>query len=98
MRELLQAKHPEDFPFEFLHLGVLYICDYDHDGVFTIEDLEKFALWVQINLPSVQMYEFQAQLQSRALAKMIEDMDKKDGEAEILVWVLTHSYSLSKCS
>lgn len=69
--EVLQARHPEDFPFEFSHLGVLYICDHDQDGVFSIEDFETFALWVQINLPAIQMYEFKAQLQSRTVAKMV---------------------------
>lgn len=54
--ELIQARHPEDFPFDFRHLGILYVCDHDLDGVFSMKDFEMFALWVQINLPSIQMY------------------------------------------
>lgn len=50
------------------------------DGVFNMEDFEMFALWIQINMPSIQMYEFQAQLQARTVAKLIDDIDKKDGE------------------
>ena len=35
-----------------------------------------FALWVQINMQSIQMYEFQAQLQAKTVGKMIEDVEK----------------------
>jgi hypothetical protein len=50
------------------------------DGMFSLDDFEMFALWIQINMPSIQMYEFQAQLQARTVAKLVEDMEKKDGE------------------
>lgn len=85
--ELLGAAHPEDFPFEFAHLSILYTCDYDHDGVFSVQDLEYFALWVQVNMPGIQMYEFKAQLQARTVATMIEDIEKKQGEDELVAWV-----------
>jgi hypothetical protein len=41
------------------------------DGKFTMDDFEHFALWIQINLVSVQMYEFKSQLQGRATEKLI---------------------------
>lgn len=77
LSELLQARHPEDFPFTFRHLGILYICDKTKDGVFTIEDFHYLVIWIQINMPAIQMYEFEAQLQSRTVAKMIEDIENK---------------------
>ena len=46
-----------------------------------------FALWVQINMQSIQMYEFQAQLQAKTVAKMIEDVEKQKGEGYLIGWV-----------
>lgn len=94
----MQAKHPEDYPFDFRHIGILYVCDHDLDGVFSLKDFEMFALWVQINMHSIQMYEFQAQLQAKTVAKMIEDIEKKDGESDLIVWVLLWLLSSLKCS
>lgn len=58
--------------------GILIVCDKNMDGKFNMEDLEHFALWIQINLVSVQMYEFRSQLQGRATEKLIEILQKKD--------------------
>jgi hypothetical protein len=58
--------------------GILIVCDKNMDGKFSMEDLEHFALWIQINLVSVQMYEFRSQLQGRATEKLIEILQKKD--------------------
>lgn len=38
LTEIIQAKHPEDYPFDFRHLGILYVCDHDMDGVFNLRD------------------------------------------------------------
>lgn len=80
--------HPhEDYPFDFRHLGVLFVCDKQLDGVFSMEDFEHFALWVQLNLSSVQMYEFKSQLQARTVARIIETLERRDGEAAVVGWV-----------
>lgn len=80
--------HPhDDFPFDFRHLGILFVCDREKDGVFSIENFEYFATWIQLNLVSVQMYEFKSQLQARTVSKIIETIDKKDGEILIVNWV-----------
>lgn len=93
----MQARHPEDFPFDFRHLGILYVCDHDRDGLFALKDFEMFALWVQINMHSIQMYEFRAQLQAKTVAKMIDYMEGKDGETELILWVLLHLLSSLRC-
>lgn len=87
IHELLQANHPDDFPFDFRHLGILFICDQTHDGIFTLKDFEHFALWIQINLSSIQKYQFRAHLQAKTVTKMIEIIEKKDGENLLITWV-----------
>lgn len=44
-----------------------------------MHDLEMFVLWVQINMGSVQMYEFQEQLQAKTVAKMLDNLETKNG-------------------
>lgn len=87
LSEILEAHSHEDYPFDFKHLGVLWVCDHDHDGVFSIDNLEHFAAWIQVNLTFVQAYEFKSQLQAKTVAKMIELLEKKDGESSIVNWV-----------
>ena len=78
----------EDYPFEFRHLGVLFVCDRQLDGLFSMDDFEHFALWIQLNLSSVQMYEFKSQLQARTVARVIEVLEKREGEATIVAWFM----------
>lgn len=54
--EVLEIKHPEDYPFDFKHLGNLYVCDEKLDGKFTLHDFEHFAIWIQNNMENIQMY------------------------------------------
>jgi hypothetical protein len=78
----------EDYPFDFRHLGVLFVCDRQLDGLFSMDDFEHFALWIQLNLSSVQMYEFKSQLQARTVARVIEVLEKREGEATIVAWFM----------
>ena len=71
LSEVLEVHAHEDYPFEFRHLGVLFVCDRQLDGLFSMDDFEHFALWIQLNLSSVQMYEFKSQLQARTVARVI---------------------------
>jgi len=80
-------KHPEDYPFDFRHLGILFKSDHNMDGQFSFEDLSNFVIWVQMNLQSVQMYEFKSELQARTIAELITHLKKKDGERTIISWV-----------
>lgn len=74
LSEILEVHAHEDFPFDFRHLGILFVCDRELDGLFSFEDCEHFALWIQLNLASVQMYEFRSQLQARTVARIIETL------------------------
>jgi hypothetical protein len=67
--EALEIRHPEEFPFPFnpQHVGILFKCDKTLDGVYTMDDLCSFALWIQQRLQGVQMYEFRAQLQAETM-------------------------------
>jgi hypothetical protein len=87
LSEVLEIHSHDDYPFEFRHLGILFVCDKELDGLFSFENFEHFALWIQLNLASVQMYEFKSQLQARTVARIIETLDKKEGEASIISWV-----------
>ncbi len=91
--EVLEIKHAEDFPFPFVaqHVGVLFKCDRELDGVYTIEDLRSFALWIQQKLQGVQTYEFRAQLQAEAMDCLQETLFSSDGERKLLDWVLLNS-------
>ena len=71
---MLEIHSHEDYPFDFRHLGILFVCDKDKDGIFTVEDLEYLALWIQLNLVAVQMYEFKSQLQARTVSKIIDTL------------------------
>lgn len=93
---MLEIHSHEDFPFDFRHLGVLFVCDKEKDGVFSLDNLEYFATWIQLNLVSVQMYEFKSQLQARTVSKIIEALDKKDGEILIVNWVQISSFLVFK--
>jgi len=53
-----------------------------------MDDFEHFALWIQLNLSSVQMYEFKSQLQARTVARVIEVLEKREGEATIVAWFM----------
>jgi dihydroorotate dehydrogenase len=87
LSEVLEVHPHEDYPFDFRHLGVLFVCDRQLDGVFSLEDFEHFALWIQLNLSSVQMYEFKSQLQARTVAKVIETLERREGESTVVGWV-----------
>jgi hypothetical protein len=71
LSEVLDLHSHEDYPFDFRHLGILFVCDRNLDGVFSMGDLEYLASWIQINLVSVQMYEFKSQLQARTVSRII---------------------------
>lgn len=87
--EVLEMRHPEDFPFPFVaqHVGVLFKCDRELDGVYTMDDLRSFALWIQQKLQGVQTYEFRAQLQAEAMDCMLEMLFSPNGERKLLDWV-----------
>jgi hypothetical protein len=36
LSEVLEIHPHEDFPFDFRHLGVLYVCDKEKDGLFSL--------------------------------------------------------------
>ena len=74
LSEVLEIHSHEDYPFEFRHLGILFVCDRELDGLFSLDNLEYFAAWIQLNLCSVQMYEFKSQLQAKTVSRIIETL------------------------
>lgn len=93
LSEVLEIHPHEDFPFDFRHFGILFVCDRELDGLFSFDNFEHFALWIQLNLVSVQMYEFKSQLQARTVAQIIDYLNRKDGESALVSWVID-----SQCS
>lgn len=93
LSEVLEIHPHEDFPFDFRHFGILFVCDRELDGLFSFDNFEHFALWIQLNLVSVQMYEFKSQLQARTVAQIIDYLNRKDGESALMSWVID-----SQCS
>lgn len=85
---MLEIRHAEDFQFPFVpqHVGVLFKCDRELDGVYTMEDLRSFALWIQQKLQGVQTYEFRAQLQAEAMDCLLETLFSSGGEKKLLDW------------
>lgn len=43
LSEILSVTLPEDYIFNFYHLGNLYCMDWNKDGRFSLDDIQKFA-------------------------------------------------------
>ena len=45
LAEVLTLQPPEEYPFDLLHIGLVFVLDSDLDGRVSYPELEKFALF-----------------------------------------------------
>lgn len=67
LTDILSINLPEDYAFNFFHLGHLFCMDNNKDGRFSLEDLQAFAKMAikQIsNYRQHKQHEINAQLQA----------------------------------
>ena len=54
-KDFLQINLKEEYPFNFLHVGNLYVLDSELDGRISIDEMIKFALFCNKELKNYQM-------------------------------------------
>ncbi|KAM3128202.1 hypothetical protein pb186bvf_019685 [Paramecium bursaria] len=86
--EVLKLQHPENYPFSFAHLGILYMIDTQKQGIITMQNLLHFAQVCMRNLKNVQPYEFQSQLQGLATSLLLEHIVKNNIQ-QLCEWFMT---------
>ncbi|KAL4491992.1 hypothetical protein ABPG72_008413 [Tetrahymena utriculariae] len=85
--EVIKFQHPENYQFQFDHLGNLFVLNSSRSGTFSIQEFYKFIEFCQNNLKNVKTYEFQSQLQAATTHVLLQYLQKENGENEIVDWV-----------
>jgi hypothetical protein len=63
-QQLVELRPIEDFPFGFSHLATLFVLDRDKNGLFSCEELLRYAEWCQTKSRHVLSEEFQPTIQA----------------------------------
>lgn len=79
---------PEDFNFQFSHLGNLFCLDQNKDGRFCLEDAENFARMMARNFKKYKQHEMQNQLQGFCSLQMWSQVCGDEAkEADFVAWL-----------
>lgn len=87
LSELFLVKTPENHPFSFHHIGVLFVCDKQLDSLFCLNDIIELTKWIQERLYGVATYEFKSELQTESLDDLIKFLLVAENEKKVVDWV-----------
>ena len=100
--QLQRFSLPEMYRLNTSHVAVLYVVDFNKDGLYSLDDFLNFARWVYEVLPSDrELSDFAESVQSRCVLKMwsdCEDLAGPGGPSKVFVnWfvmMLSRSFPL----
>jgi hypothetical protein len=82
LTQLQRFSLPEMFRLNTRHVAVLYVVDFNKDGLYSLDDFLNFARWVNDVLPSDrEVLDFAETVQSRCVLKMWSDCEDLAGPA-----------------
>lgn len=96
--EVLQLQASDEYPFNFSHMGILFVLDEDRDGRVTLEELINFAVFCMVHLKNYKTHEFQSQLQAFTTLQIWHELKKPDGESDVVAWIARLLYENEEVS